>query len=192
MRRGRRNPARRDFEFRNNGLDGTRGPHPRRRADCSVVLYGIPIPGPLLHAGFPTPPHRKPVAMGEHPQSSMRDQKRIWEWQFLLLHFAITRDPFDRSAAGTAAGLLDAAASPPASSFTYFARTTDAVCNAIANPYEPRARELLERFVQQIDDARLRAALRGCLDMQDTSVPRPRPRAAWRKRQDLWRGLPKR
>jgi hypothetical protein len=130
--------------------------------------------------------------MGERPQWSAREEQRIGEWQFLLLRFAISRDAIDRAAAASAAQLLDPAAMKGAPSFTYFARTTRDVCKAIADPRDEHTELILQRFAARIEDRRLRAAFCACLELQDNAVRRPRPRAAWRDLQDLWRGLPKR
>jgi hypothetical protein len=136
--------------------------------------------------------HRKSSAMGERRQWSARDEQRIGEWQFLLLRFAITRDPIDQAAAETAAQPLDAAAPQRTPSFTYFARTTRDICNAIADPRDEHTELILQRFAARIEDGRLRAAFCACLELQDDAGRRARRRAAWRDRQDLWRGLPKR
>jgi hypothetical protein len=130
--------------------------------------------------------------MGERRQWSARDEQRIGEWLFLLLRFVITRDAIDLAAAESVARPLDAAALEATPSFTYFARTTRDICKAIAGPRDERAELILQRFVTQIEDKRLRDAFCACLELRDRSARRPRPRAAWRDRQDLWRGLPKR
>lgn len=130
--------------------------------------------------------------MGDDRQWTARDEQRVREWQLALLRFAITRDAIDRAAAETAAQPLDSAALQHAPSFTYFARVTRTVCKAIDDPRDEDAETILRRFVAQIGDRRLRAALCACLELHDLPARRPRPRAAWRERQDLWRGLPKR
>jgi hypothetical protein len=130
--------------------------------------------------------------MSERPQWSARDEQRVREWLLLLLRFAITRDAIDGAAAETAAGPLDAAAFQGTPSFNYFVRTTREVCKAIADPRNEHNSLILQKFVTQIEDRRLKAAFRACLELPDNSAPRPRRRAAWRERQDLWRGLPKR
>jgi hypothetical protein len=137
--------------------------------------------------------HRTSNRMGKHSQPSAHDEQRIRDWQFLVLRFAITRDTVDQAAAASAAQALDAAISRPAPSFTYFSRTTREICKAIAGARDEQSRQALQRFAACIDDARLRAAFLTSLGLQDRSVARTsRPRAAWRDRHDLWRGLPKR
>jgi hypothetical protein len=129
--------------------------------------------------------------MSERPQWSARDEQRVREWLFLLLRFAITRDAIDGAAAETAAQPLDAAFQGTPS-FSYFTRTTCDICKAIAEPRNEHNALILQKFVTRIEDRRFRDAFCACLELPDDSAPRPRPRAAWRDRQDLWRGLPKR
>lgn len=136
---------------------------------------------------------RRSFEMGERPNQVRRDEQRLKEWQFLLLRFAVTREPIDQAAAASAAQPLDAAICRHEPSFSYFARTTSEVCAAIANSHDENAALTLRRFLSRIDDDRLRAAFAACLDLTDGAAARAaKPRAAWRDRQDLWRGLPKR
>jgi hypothetical protein len=130
--------------------------------------------------------------MGKPPHFSARDERRLEEWQFLLLRFAITRDSIDRAAAESAARTLDATALEHAASFSYFQRTTRDVCSVMTDPGAQRSKLMLQTFVSRIDDKRLKAAFSACLELTDIPVRSARPRADWRDRQDLWRGLPKR
>ncbi len=132
------------------------------------------------------------TGMGERRQQFSRDAQRIREWQFLLLRFAITGDAIDQAAAASVAQPLDAAVMQRAPSFTYFARTTSEICNAIAGPRDAHTRSILQRFAARIDDERLRAAFVACLELEDRPALPARSRATWRDRHDIWRGLPKR
>jgi hypothetical protein len=129
--------------------------------------------------------------MSERPQRLARDERRIVEWLFLLLRFAITRDPIDRAAALAAAMPLDEAATPHVRTFAYFARTTGQICAAIIGVRDEHACSMLQNFLERIDDERLRAAFSACLDLQ-VAPSRVPQRATWRDRHDLWRGLSKR
>lgn len=128
--------------------------------------------------------------MHEVLRPSRRDEQRIIEWQFLLLRFAITREPFDLAAAAAAAKSLDAVIAQRTASFSYFTRTTSEIGAAIAGTPDAPTRLTLRRFAARIDDRRLRAAFSACLDLPADQAARPRPRAAWRD--GLWRGLAKR
>jgi hypothetical protein len=131
--------------------------------------------------------------MTRGPYWSARDEMRIKEWQLLLLRFAITRDPIDQAVAETAARPLDDPALPQAPTFTYFVRTTRDVCKDVSESRNEQApSSLLKRFIIQIDDEHLRAAFSAALKPPCFPARRPRHRAAWRDRQDLWRGLLKR
>lgn len=110
---------------------------------------------------------------------------RIRDWHFLLLRFAITLDPQDESTVIAVADEIDALGrhwEKPAPSF--FRRTTSEVCKAIVSVDDPRRKQILERHLAQIDDLRLRQALRAVLDLQESSS------STKSKRQGLWDGLP--
>ncbi|MDQ8727718.1 hypothetical protein [Bradyrhizobium sp. LHD-71] len=131
--------------------------------------------------------------MGEHPGRDDRHQQRIREWQLLLLRFAITRDVLDRDVAASQARELDAMRASGRSAFAFFTRTTAEICQAVAQLPDERARSMLRTFTARIDDTRLKDAFSAAVGLQDCATStRRKPRAAWRDRQDLWRGLPKR
>jgi hypothetical protein len=88
--------------------------------------------------------------MGKPPQFSARYERRLEEWQFLLLRFAITRDTIDRATAESAARQLDAVALAHTASFTYFLRTTTDVCSAIADPRAQHGKLILQAFVSRV------------------------------------------
>jgi hypothetical protein len=130
--------------------------------------------------------------MAARPKPTEKQDRRLSEWQMLLLRFAITRDPNDRSALIASATELDSAATAESSSFTFFVRTSHQLCNAIERVPDATAATLLDQHARRIVAPRLRAAFLACLDLKQTAAPRPRPRAAWRTRPDLWKGMPKR
>jgi hypothetical protein len=115
--------------------------------------------------------------------------RQVHDWLFLLLRFAITRDPDDLAAALRTAGEIDSlGASHGSSTLSFFRRTTGEVCAAITtseNGPEPHA--ILVKHLARIEDPRLKRAFRAALGF-DQSSPQPPARA---NRQDLWSGLPR-
>jgi hypothetical protein len=94
-------------------------------------------------------------------------EQKIREWLLLLLRFAITREPSDRSAVLSVAYELDAPRrrSDP-STLCFSVRTSDEVCNAILGPDEERARAVLRTHLARMDDPRLKAAFAAAVDLQ--------------------------
>ena len=112
---------------------------------------------------------------------------RIREWLLLLLRFAITRDPKDEAAALDIAEEIDALGlrwRPSAPSF--FRRTSDEVCKAIAAPNDPTRAIVLKKHIARIDEPRLRRAFHAAVDLGQGSAADCKV-----KRPDLWTGLPK-
>ena len=124
--------------------------------------------------------------------ASLPDEERqVGEWLFLLLRFVITRDVKDRAAAVGTAEIMDGVdrcwrPSGP----TFFARTSEAVCRAIADQQDPACSATLRTLVQRIDDPRLKRAFAAVLELE-TSHAAARARSARRRPVpvDLWRGL---
>jgi hypothetical protein len=119
--------------------------------------------------------------------------RRVRDWLFLLLRFAITRDPGDRAAVMDTATALDRATRRTPSSFSFFVRTSGRLCDAILQNHDIPAQQLLRGHAAGIHEPRLRAAFLASVGLNDPAVQTPpRRRALWRDRDDLWRGLPKR
>lgn len=111
---------------------------------------------------------------------------RIREWLLLLLRFAITRDPNDEAAALAMADEIDAIGQgwrPSAPSF--FGRTSDEVCKAIATPDDPKRAAILKNHIARIDDARLQRAFKAAVEPVGSSF------VSTKKQRDLWAGLRK-
>lgn len=119
-------------------------------------------------------------------------ERQVRDWLFLLLRFAVTRDPNDRATVMASAVALDTPACTGPSSFDFFVRTSTHVCDAILQNRDDTARQLLRRHAACIDDPRLRAAFLASLGFDEAPQRQQRRRAMWRERDDLWRGLPKR
>jgi len=114
--------------------------------------------------------------------------RRIQEWLLLLLRFAVTREPADRSAVLALADELDSVGicwRPAAPSF--FRRTSQEVCTAIDAAGSAQSEAILRRHVGRIEDARLRRAFAVVVGLK--LVPRQVARKPKSKRGDLWRGL---
>ncbi len=119
--------------------------------------------------------------------------RHIKDWLFLLLRFAVTRTPDDRATVMATAAALDSLARRDPPSFGFFVRASGQVCDAILQNCDDAARQLLRKHAACIDDQRLRAAFLASLGLDEPPLHRRhRPRATWREREDLWRGLPKR
>jgi len=127
-----------------------------------------------------------------------REQK-IREWLLLMLRFAVTREPRDRSAVFAMADELDTLGvrwRPTAPRF--FVTTTAEVCDAILGVSE-NANAVLRTYIVRIDDPRMRGAFAAAVDLQQQPVncrrqPIEEPRqqnAAVDRREalDSWRGL---
>jgi len=85
--------------------------------------------------------------------------RKLQEWLLLLLRFAITREPSDRSAALAMADELDSLGGqwrPSAARF--FLKTTEEVRSAIPAANQWDNHRVLFRHVTRIDDPRLRRA----------------------------------
>lgn len=119
-----------------------------------------------------------------------RDRK-VRDWQLLLLRFAVTREASDRSAALAAADELDSLGMrwrPAAPRF--FLRTSDEVCEAISAESDKRDGAVLLRHVARISDPRLRRTFLAALGLQQTSEPQPQRRKGKRPTdQCLWKDL---
>jgi hypothetical protein len=117
---------------------------------------------------------------------SPADHRRIQEWLLLLLRFAITLDPNNEAATIAMADELDGLGldwRPTAP--TFFRRTSDDVCKAIATPDDPARTTVLRTHCARIDDRRLRRAFEAVVGLDGSLRPPRRPRAAL----DLWAGL---
>jgi len=116
--------------------------------------------------------------------------RKLQEWLLLLLRYAVTREPSDRSAALAMADELDSLGGqwrPAAPRF--FLRTSDEVCGAVLTIGDRRSHEVLRRHAARIDDLRLRRAFEAAVLHQTKEPRRPQAKRKRRKNQDLWKGL---
>lgn len=122
-----------------------------------------------------------PSAQSEYPQ-------RIQQWLFAILRFAITLEPVDRAAVLAVAAEMDRRGSVTADGgFTFFARTSVKVCDAIMAKNNPEAVATLRVLVRKIEHPTLRRAFEALLDIRPLPTKRRNPLI--RSREDLWKGL---
>lgn len=122
-------------------------------------------------------------------KSDDRHSGRLDDWLFATLRFAVTRKPCDRATVLTLAEELDRLGAPFGSvptTFTFFARTSTALCNAIASGDAAGKLDALRVHLATINDGRLRRALEAAIGM-DAEAKRPRSRQP--NPTHLWRGL---
>jgi hypothetical protein len=112
--------------------------------------------------------------------------KQVREWLFLLLRFAITRDPEDEVAVLMMANGMDSLgrqwgrAAP-----SFFRRSSDELCKAIAALDDPNREAILKRHIRRIEHPLLRRAFQTVV-CSDQSAPKVPGRS---DQSDLWAGL---
>jgi hypothetical protein len=129
--------------------------------------------------------------MGGDGSSHDWRHRKLQEWLLLLLRFAVTREPADRSATLAMADELDSLGMrwrPGGPRF--FLQTSIEVCEAVVASNDVRTNPVLRRHLARIDDPRLRRAFHAAVAcrprrVQQTSAPA-------RRNGDLWKGLPSR
>jgi hypothetical protein len=118
-------------------------------------------------------------------------RRRLHEWLFLLLRFAVTRDPTDRAAALAMADELDSLGMrwrPAAPRF--FLTASQEVCDAILASGDWRT-AALRKHAARIEHVRLRRAFLAAIDIPlRSNAPEETMQRA--SREHLWLGLAKR
>jgi hypothetical protein len=125
-----------------------------------------------------------------------RDRK-VREWLLLLLCFAVTQEPSDRSAALAVADELDSLGMQrKRTAPSFFLRTSNEVCEAILTAGDGHDVDdghdgaVLRRHVARIDDPRLRRAFRAAVGLPKTSEPpQENAKSKRRKVRELGKGL---
>jgi hypothetical protein len=132
---------------------------------------------------------RRAKMVGQIGSHGWRERK-LRDWLLLLLRFAITRDPLDRSAVMALADELDSLGElgwrPTAPSF--FRRTSAQVIEAILAGGGKGKRATLETHISRIEDPRLRRAFRAAVGLTP-EPPQPETQSRRRKASGLWTGL---
>jgi hypothetical protein len=112
--------------------------------------------------------------------------KQVREWLFLLLRFAITRDPEDELAVLMRANGIDSLgrqwgrAAPG-----FFRRSSDEVCKAITALDDPNREAVLKKHIRRIEHLGLRRAFQAAVHSEERGQ-----QVSDRSHQpDLWTGL---
>lgn len=114
--------------------------------------------------------------------------RRVQEWLFAVLRFAITLEQIDRAAVLGVAAELDRRGSASAGSgFTFFVRTSVKLCDAIIAKDDPEAIATLRVHLRKIEHQTLRRAFEAVLDIE--SFPKKHHSPVIRSRENLWKGL---
>jgi hypothetical protein len=119
------------------------------------------------------------LSMGAELSSRDWEGRRVQEWLLLLLRFAITLAPSDRSAAVEldSSGALERRATP-----RFFVRTSHEVCEAILSSRD-RHNAVLRRHIARIEHPRLRQAFQAAVGLLPPSKS-PARRAKFRNKSD--------
>ena len=113
-------------------------------------------------------------------------------WHLAILRFALTRENADRLGVLAIANEIDRLGRPPhevGAGFAFFRRESEELCAATLRQRK-ESDAILNRYLAQINDARLKRALAVALE-----VPRRKSDLARNRHKpnyDLWRGLPAR
>jgi hypothetical protein len=110
--------------------------------------------------------------------------RAVEDWLFSILRFAITLDEVDRVATLAAAAAMDRRSA----GFTFFARTSIAVCGAIVAKDRVGAISALRVFIGAIDSVLLRRAFEAVFEINPPGSDRRI--VSTRNRERLWQGLP--
>jgi hypothetical protein len=97
----------------------------------------------------------------------------VREWLLLLLRFAITRQPSDRSAVCAVVEQLDSLGRQGTpSAFHFFRRTNEELCRAVLMAGDKYSDSILRKHVARIDDPRLRRAFQAAIGPRPISEQR--------------------
>jgi hypothetical protein len=156
-------------------------------------LSRFPMCDGAMAGGAATYPVRPPSTMVLELRSPDSTEPLVREWLLLLLRFAITRQPSDRSAVCAMAEQLDSLGRQGTpSAFHFFRRTSEEVCRAIVVG-DGESESLLRRHIARIEDPRLRRAFQAAVGRPTISKQVQRSANHRRRRtRDLWKDLPSR
>jgi len=123
----------------------------------------------------------------ERRTAGAEEPHQVIDWLLAILRFAITRAQRDRGIVMATAHAMDRLGSRSAQrQFGFFARTSIAFCDAIAETNKPDRIVKLRRHLGKIENAGLRRAFAAALELDCE----PKPSASRsRDREYLWRGL---
>ena len=93
--------------------------------------------------------------------------KKVKDWLLAILRFAVTMEQADQSTVLAIADEMDRSGfHVNKTAFTFFGRTSSALCRAIADQDDPQRVAILRRHIGRIEDYRLRRALAAAIDLR--------------------------
>ena len=115
--------------------------------------------------------------------------RMVRSWHLAVLRFAVTRDNADRLGVLAIANEIDGLGrqSNEAPEFRFFRNTSSKLCAAILQQ-DDTAEVILQQYLTQIDDVRLKCALAAALEIKRRGREKGRSNTS----AALWRGLPTR
>jgi hypothetical protein len=120
---------------------------------------------------------------------SEQELRKVEDWLFAILRFAITRDETDRAKIMAAATRMDRPDGPLSQSdFSFFTRTSREICDSIARHERAARLPILDRHLREVGNYRLRRALAAALKIERPATATGK--LGRRHGDDLWRGLP--
>jgi hypothetical protein len=123
-----------------------------------------------------------------YPSEQRQHPRQIQQWLFAVLRFAVTLERDDRLAVLAVAAEMDRGDSVTAGSgFTFFARTSTRVCDAIIAKNSREAIATLRVLLRKIEHPALRRAFEAVLEIRP--LPSKDHHSLIRDRQNLWKGL---
>ena len=94
-----------------------------------------------------------------------RQAQKVRDWLLAIVRFAVTLEQADRITVLAIADEMDRSGfCVDNTAFAFFARTSTALNNAIANQDDPQRIAIFRRHLSKIDDRRLRRALAAAID----------------------------
>jgi len=93
--------------------------------------------------------------------------KKVKDWLLAILRFAVTLEQADKFTVLAIADEMDRSGfRVNNTAFTFFGRTSSALCRAIADQDDPQRVAILRYYINRIDDHRLRRALAAAIDLR--------------------------
>jgi hypothetical protein len=95
------------------------------------------------------------------------ESRKVRDWLFVILRFAVTLEPADRAAVMALAEQMDRLGyCGPHRGFSFFVRTSTMFCDGIVASDDPEKFSDLRRCLSKIDDHRLRWAFEAVLRIE--------------------------
>jgi hypothetical protein len=112
---------------------------------------------------------QEPAPMSDLVDRDAWRARKIRDWLLAILCFAVTLEQADKATVLAIADEMDRSGfRVDNTAFAFFARTSTALCRAIADQDDPQRNVILRRHINRIDDSRIRRALAAAIDLQPT------------------------